>query len=49
MVIENNRGRSYSYNEVSQMLKEAGFKDIEKSRLVEPAEIIIGYKRGKSN
>jgi len=48
MIIENNRGRSYSYDEVSQMLKEAGFKDIEKRRLVEPAEIIIGYKRGKS-
>ncbi len=48
MIIENNRGRSYSYDEVSQMLKEAGSKDIEKRQLVEPAKIIIGYKRGKS-
>lgn len=45
MIIENNGGKSYSYNEVSQMLIEAGFKNIEKRALVEPAEIIIGYKR----
>ena len=44
MIIENRGGRSYSYDEVSQMLREAGFKDIEKKLLIEPAEIIIGYK-----
>ena len=44
MIIENRRGRSYSYSEVSQMLTEVGFKNIEKRPLVQPAEIIIGYK-----
>jgi hypothetical protein len=45
MIIENRAGRSYSYSEVTEMLTEAGFKNIEKRPLVEPAEIIIGYKR----
>lgn len=45
MIIENSRGRSYSNHEVSQMLTEAGFKNIEKRSLVEPAEIVMGYKR----
>ena len=45
MIIENSSGRNYSHHEVSQMLKEAGFENVEKRRLVEPAEIIIGYKR----
>jgi len=45
MIIENRGGRSYSYSEVTEMLTEAGFKNIEKRPLVEPAEIIIGYKR----
>ncbi len=45
MLIENNRGKSYSYNEVTQMLKGVGIKNLEKRPLVEPADIIIGYKR----
>jgi 3-hydroxy-5-methyl-1-naphthoate 3-O-methyltransferase len=45
MIIENRGGRSYSYNEISGMLTEVGFKNIEKRPLVEPAEIIIGYKK----
>jgi 3-hydroxy-5-methyl-1-naphthoate 3-O-methyltransferase len=43
MIIENSRGRSYSYSEVSQMLTDVGFKNIEKRSLIEPAEIIIGF------
>ena len=45
MVIENSKGRGYSYSEISQMLTEAGFKNIEKRPLIEPAEIVIGYKK----
>jgi 3-hydroxy-5-methyl-1-naphthoate 3-O-methyltransferase len=44
MIIENSGGRSYSYREMSQMLIEAGFKNVEKRSLIEPAEIVIGYK-----
>jgi tRNA A58 N-methylase Trm61 len=45
MIVENSRGRGYSYSEISQMLTEAGFKNIEKRPLIEPAEIVIGYKK----
>ena len=45
MIIENSTGRGYSYTEISQMLIEAGFKNIEKRPLIEPAEIVIGYKK----
>jgi 3-hydroxy-5-methyl-1-naphthoate 3-O-methyltransferase len=45
MIVENSGGRGYSYSEISQMLTEAGFKSIEKRPLIEPAEIVIGYKR----
>jgi 3-hydroxy-5-methyl-1-naphthoate 3-O-methyltransferase len=45
MIIENRGGRSYSYSEISQMLIEVGFKNIEKRPLIEPAEIVIGYKK----
>jgi 3-hydroxy-5-methyl-1-naphthoate 3-O-methyltransferase len=45
MIIENRGGRSYSYSEISEMLTEAGFKNIEKRPLIEPAEIVIGYKK----
>jgi 3-hydroxy-5-methyl-1-naphthoate 3-O-methyltransferase len=48
MIIENSGGRSYSYIEISQMLKEAGFKNIEKRSLIEPAEIVIGYKKSQA-
>ena len=45
MIVENSRGRGYSYTEISHMLTEAGFKNIEKRPLIEPAEIVIGYKK----
>jgi len=44
MLIENSGGRSYSYSEMSDMLIEVGFKNIQKRPLIEPAEIVIGYK-----
>jgi hypothetical protein len=44
MLIENSGGRSYSYSEISDMLREVGFKNIQKRPLIEPAEIVIGYK-----
>ncbi|HET7149230.1 MAG TPA: methyltransferase [Candidatus Nitrosopolaris sp.] len=45
MIIENSGGRGYSYNEISQMLTEVDFKNIERRALIEPAEIVIGYKK----
>jgi hypothetical protein len=44
MLIENSGGRSYSYREISDMLIEVGFRNIEKRTLTEPAELVIGYK-----
>jgi hypothetical protein len=44
MLIENSGGRSYSYSEISDMLIEVGFRNIEKRTLAEPAELVIGYK-----
>jgi len=45
MIIENMGGRGYSYSGISQMLTEARFKNMEKRPLIEPAEIVIGYKK----
>jgi predicted O-methyltransferase YrrM len=44
MIIETNGGRNYSFAEVSEMLKKAGFKNVEKRPLAGPAQIAIGYK-----
>jgi hypothetical protein len=44
MMVETSGGRNYSYSEVSEMLTEVGFKNIEKRSLAGPAEIVIGYK-----
>jgi hypothetical protein len=44
MMVETSGGRSYSFAEISEMLTEVGFKNIEKSPLGGPAEIMIGYK-----
>jgi hypothetical protein len=44
MIVETTGGRNYSFVEISEMLKGAGFNDIEKRPLAGPAEIIIGYK-----
>lgn len=45
MIVENSGGRGYSYSEILQMLTEVGFKNIERRPLIEPAEIVIGYKK----
>ena len=45
MIIENSGGRGYSYSEILQMLTEVGFKNIERRPLIEPAEVVIGYKK----
>lgn len=44
MIIETNGGRNYSFAEISEMLKKAGFRNIEKRPLAGPAQIAIGYK-----
>jgi len=44
MIIETNGGRNYSFTEISEMLKKAGFENIEKRPLAGPAQIAIGYK-----
>jgi len=44
MIVELERGRNYSFSEISKMLTEVGFKNIEKRPLAGPAEIVIGYK-----
>jgi hypothetical protein len=45
MIVELERGRNYSFAEISKMLTEVGFKSIEKRPLAGPAEIVIGYKK----
>lgn len=45
MVVDMPEGRNYSYEEVSKMLVDVGFKNIERRPLAGPAEIVIGYKR----
>ena len=44
MIIESYGGKNYSYAEIADMLKQAGFKGTEKRPLAGPAEIVIGYK-----
>lgn len=44
MILEHKDGRNYSYSEVSEMLSNAGFKDMQQKSLSGPADIIIGYK-----
>jgi hypothetical protein len=45
MILEMNEGRNYSFSEISNMLSDVGFKNIEKRPLSGPAEIVIGYKK----
>lgn len=45
MILEHSEGRNYTYSEVSEMLTEAGFKEIEQRNLKGPADILIGYKK----
>jgi 2-polyprenyl-3-methyl-5-hydroxy-6-metoxy-1,4-benzoquinol methylase len=44
MIIETNGGKNYSFAEIAEMLKKAGFKNMEKRSLAGPAQIAIGYK-----
>jgi hypothetical protein len=44
MIIETYGGKNYSYAEIVDMLKQAGFKRVERRSLAGPAEIVIGYK-----
>jgi 3-hydroxy-5-methyl-1-naphthoate 3-O-methyltransferase len=44
MIIETYGGKNYSYTEIVDMLKQAGFKRPERRSLAGPAEIVIGYK-----
>jgi SAM-dependent methyltransferase len=44
MIIETYGGKNYSYAEIVDMLKQAGFKRPERRSLAGPAEIVIGYK-----
>jgi hypothetical protein len=44
MMLETNGGRNYSFSEISKMLSDVGFTNIEKRPLAGPAEIVIGYK-----
>jgi hypothetical protein len=45
MIVEQPEGRNYSFSEVSTMLTDVGFTNIEKRPLAGPAEIVIGYKK----
>lgn len=47
MIVDMPEGRNYSYSEVSAMLTDVGFTNIEKRPLAGPAEVVIGYKRKK--
>ncbi len=44
MIIETYGGKNYSYPEIVDMLKQAGFKRAERRFLAGPADIVIGYK-----
>jgi hypothetical protein len=43
-ILEMYEGRNYSFAEISHMLIDAGFKNIEKRPLAGQAEIVIGHK-----
>lgn len=44
MIVDQPQGRNYSFSEVSNMLTDIGFTNIEKRKLAGQAEIVIGYK-----
>jgi hypothetical protein len=44
ILVEQPEGRNYSYNEISKILTDVGFNNIEKRPLVGPVDIVIGYK-----
>jgi 3-hydroxy-5-methyl-1-naphthoate 3-O-methyltransferase len=47
LIILTSGGRNYSFVEISRMLSDVGFKNIEKRPLAGPAQIVIGYKNKK--
>jgi hypothetical protein len=47
MIVDQTQGRNYFFSEVSKMLTDVGFTNIEKRPLAGPAEIVIGYKNTK--
>jgi 3-hydroxy-5-methyl-1-naphthoate 3-O-methyltransferase len=47
MIMLTSGGRNYSFVEISRMLSDVGFKNIEKRPLAGPAQIVIGYKNKK--
>ena len=47
MIVEQPQGRNYSFSEISKMLTDVGFTNIEKRPLAGPAEIVIGHKNRK--
>jgi hypothetical protein len=44
MIVEQPEGRNYSFAEISKILKDVGFTNIEKRQLAGPADVVIGYK-----
>ena len=47
MFVNMPKGRNYSHAEVSEMLMDIGFMNMEKRPLPGPAEVIIGHKQKK--
>lgn len=47
MIVDQPEDRNYSFLEVSKMLTDVGFTNIEKRPLAGPAEVVIGYKNRK--
>jgi hypothetical protein len=45
MIVDQPVGRNYSFAEVSKMLTDVGFTNIERRPLAGPAEVVIGYKK----
>ena len=45
MIVELERGRNYSFAEISKILTDVGFRNIEKRSLAGPAEIVRGHKK----
>ena len=49
MFVNMPKGRNYSHAEVSEMLTDIGFMNMEKRPLPGPAEVIIGHKQKKQS
>lgn len=44
MILESSEGRTYSFTEVSDMLRSVGFANIQKIEAREPTDFVVGYK-----